>query len=319
MTHRDKALLQASMFLLSFACSRSRGADEKFEKQAAALLLQRYETVVSTRSKVFSRLHLDNPNQDFGRKVLGLPFIYLMGGLKAVGPNTLGTMEAGSDSVLTGAKDFVGPAGLGMVSSHTCSIAILAPGAARTLAPEFSKVKVEPMDGRPVWTWSVPPSEGYQTPISFYAAIVTSSFFVLTNNEEDFRETANALANGKVQGDLLTGPDLTSLRANAYWAHRTIRRTEGVDASESSGLRRLPASAAALELFTQFDDGKLFFNVRVLNDRPGVTPAGLPSSESIRFERAGAGVWQAIISLTTSQTTYALYQVLSYFGYGVAL
>jgi hypothetical protein len=95
MTHRDKTLLQASMFLLSFACSRSRAADEKFETQAAALLLQRYETVVSTRSKVLSRLHLDNPNQDFGRKTLGLPFVILMGGLDAVGPNTLGTMKAG--------------------------------------------------------------------------------------------------------------------------------------------------------------------------------------------------------------------------------
>jgi hypothetical protein len=205
-----------------------------------------------------------------------------------------------------------------MVHSHTCYIAILAPGAARTLAPEFSKVKVEPMDGRPVWTWLVPRQEGYLTDIGFYAAIVTSSLFVLANNEEDFRGTAKALANGNAQGDLPTGPDLTSLRANAYWAYRTIRRSEGADTA-ASGLSSLPASAAALELFTQFDDGKLFFNVRVLNDRQGVTPAGLPSSESIRFQRAGAGVWQAVISLTTSQTTNALYQVLSYFGYGVAL
>jgi len=317
MTRWNKALLQASMFILPLGCSRSY-ADETTQKQASALLLQRYETVVSARSKVLSRLHFDHPEQDLGRKHLGLPFIYLMGGLKAVGPNTLAAVEGASDTVLTGAKDFVRPEGLGMVSARTCTIATLAPGAAQALAPEFSKVKVESLDGRPVWTWSIPPSEGYKTATNFYAAIVTNSFFMLANNEQDFRETANALANGKVQGSLPGSPDFTSLRTHPYWAYRTIQRNEGTDAL-ASGLSRLPVSAVALELFTEFDDGSLFLNVLVPNNPSGSPPAGLPSSELIHFQQARAGVWQAVISLTTNQTAAAIFQVLSCFGYGVAL
>ena len=317
MTRRSKALLQASILLFPFGCSRGF-FDTGLERQAGTLLLREYETVVSARSKVLSRLHLDHPNEDFGPRYLGLPFIYLMGGLKAVGPNTLAVVEAGSDTVLTGAKAFVRPAGLGMVSSRTCYIAILAPGAAKSLAPEFGKVKVTPMDGKPVWTWSLPPSEGYKTDTNFYAAIVTSSFFVLANNEEEFRQAASALAKGTVQTDLPGTRDLTSLRAHAYWAYRAIRRTEGADYL-ASGLSGLPVSAVGLELFTEFDDGKLFFNVLAPDDRSGSTLAGLPSSESIRFQRAGTGVWQSVVSLTTRQTTSAVFQVLSCFGYGVFL
>jgi len=318
MARWSKALLQASTLLLPFGCSRGY-ADANLENQAAALLVKHYETVVSARSKVLSQLHFDHPERDFGPKYLGLPFMYLMAGLKTVGPNTLAAVEAGSVTVLTGAKDFVRPAGLGMVSSRTCYIAILTPGAGQTLPSGFSKVKVALIDGRTVWTWSIPPPEGYKTAINFYAAILTSSFLVVANDREDFREVANALAKGTAQADLLVGrADLTALRAHAYWAYRSIRRAEGSD-TLASGLSGLPVSAIGLQLFTEYDDGKLFFNVLVPDDRSGSTPGGLPSSESIRFQRARAGVWQAVIDLTTRQTTSAVFQAMSYFGYGVFL
>lgn len=323
MIRRGRTLLQVLMLLLPFGCSRGY-ADANLEMQAAALLVQRYETVVSARSTVLSQLHFDNPNREFGRRYLGLPFVYLMGGLKAVGPKTLGAVESISETVLTGAKDFAPPTGLGMASSRTCYIVILAPGSARTLAAEFGNVKVAPIDGRPVWTWSMPPSEGYKTNTTLYAAIVANSF-VFANNEDDFRGVVNALAS-TVQADVLSGPDLRSLRAHAYWAYRAIRRS-GAPETAAPGLNELPVSAIGLELFTQFDDDKLFLNILVTDDRSSSTLADLPSSESIRFQRAGAGVWQAVISLTTAtgptittrQTTSAVFQALSYFGYVVVL
>ncbi len=317
MTRRSKALLQASSLLIPFGCSRGY-FDVGLEKQASTLLLRDYETVVSARPKVLSRLNFDHPNEEFGARYLGLPFVFLMAGLKVVGPNTLAAVEGGSDTVLTGAKAFVRPAGLGMVSSRTCYIAVLVPGASKSLALEFGKVKVSSLDGKPVWTWSMPASEGYKADTNFYAAIVTSSFFVLANNHEDFRQVASALAKGTVQPDLPGARDLTSLRAHAYWAYRTVRRPEGVD-KLAEGLTGLPVSAVGLELFTEFDDGKLFFNILAPDDRSGATLAALPSSESIRFRSVGIGVWQSAISLTTRQTTSAVFQTLSYFGYGVFL
>src|SRR5215471_5582009 len=98
----------STTLLLSLGCS-SCYADAKAEPQATALLLHRYETVVSARSITLSRLQPDQSNQELGWRFLGLPFTYLMGGMKAIGPKTLATLEGGSDIVLTGAKDFVRP------------------------------------------------------------------------------------------------------------------------------------------------------------------------------------------------------------------
>jgi hypothetical protein len=313
MTRWNSTLLQVSMFLVSSGCSR---ADAKLEEQAAGLLLQRYETVVAVRSVLLPRLR-PNPNQEMGPKSLGLPFVYLMAGLKAVSPNALGIVEKGSDVVLTGAKDFVAPEGLGMVTARTSTIAVLTPNTARTLTTEFSKIMVASMDGTGVWSWSSPLSEGYKTEMSFYAAIVASSFFVIANDATEFREVANALQKGTTAAPLPLG--VTSLRAHAYWASRTIRRSPPAD-YWATGLTQLPASTVGLQLFTEFDDGKLVFNILIPDDSSGAPPIGLPSSESIRFKRASPGRWEAIIPLgSNSQTTAAIVKVLYYFGYGLAL
>ena len=205
-----------------------------------------------------------------------------------------------------------------MASARTCYIAILTAGADRILAQQFGKVKVAPIEGRPVWTWSIAPSEGHETDTTFYAAIVKGSFFVLANNEEDFRELANALAKSTAQANLSTGRDLTSLQAHAYWAYRAIQPGEETDPS-AVGLGALRVSAVGLELFTELDDRGLFFNVLVPDDRLGSIVAGLPWSDSIRFQRAESGVWRAAISLTSPQTAAAVFQALACFGYVVVL
>jgi hypothetical protein len=249
MTRLSKTLFQASTLLLSVGFSGCY-ADANAEQQATDLLMQRYETVVSARSITLSRLQPNQSNQELGWRLLGLPFTYLLGGLKAVGPKAFATLADASDVVLTGAKDFVGPEGLGMVSSRACYIAILTRGAAPTLAKEFSNVKVAPIDGRAVWTWSIAPaSEGSKTPVELYAAVLTTTFFVLANDRDDFREVANALLKETGPAELLMGRDLTSIQPHDYWAYRTIRRNDAKDPS-SSGLTALPVSATGLELFT---------------------------------------------------------------------
>jgi hypothetical protein len=318
MTHWSKTLFQASIFFLSLGCSRSY-ADAKLDL-ATVSLLQRYETIVSARSKAFSQLRLDQPNQ-FGAKLLGLPFIYLMGALKSVGPDTLTTLERSSDAILTGARTFIRPAGLGMVGSNACFIALITPGEAPRLGAEFSKVNSELLGGQPAWTWTLPPSEGGNTRTTFYASIVDNSFFVLANDAEGFEDITKALAQNNMNADLLNDRDLTSLRAHDYWADPAIHRGKGIDVS-ASGLDGLPVSAVGLQLFTDLDDPRLFFNILVTDKGSGSGPATarLPSSDAIRFQRAGTGRWQAVISLTAGdKLDSTLAQVLTCFGYGLAL
>src|SRR3569833_3947719 len=158
MMYTGKTLLQPLMLLLLLGSSKGY-ADSNFEGQAAAVLLQRYETVVSARSRVLSQLHFDSSHQEFGRRYLGLPFVYLMGGLKAVGRGTLAALERSSEVVLMGAKDFEPPAGLGVASLRACYIAALTPRSASAFGAEFGNVKVMAIEGRPVWTCAIPPSE----------------------------------------------------------------------------------------------------------------------------------------------------------------
>jgi hypothetical protein len=318
MTGWRRVLTLVLTLFFPLGCSKSL-ADDNLEKQATAFLLDHYDTLVSARSTVLSSLKLDDPNLSSGPKFLSLPFVYLMGGLKALGPNAIRELEGASDIVLTGAKDFVRPSGLGMVRYRMCTIALLGPGARQVIAPLFSKVKTETIDGRPSWNWSRPPSEGYETPIDFYAGIVANSFFLLTVNMEDFREAANALASGNLKLGLLNDAELVSVRAHAYWAYRRIPRAEAGERPDTlaAGISTLPASVHALELFTQYEDGRLFFTVLAPNDRSASAPGWLPSSDSIHFQRTKPGAWQAEISLRTNQTPSALLQVLPYFGYGV--
>jgi hypothetical protein len=306
--------LQVLLLLLSSGCSRT---DATLQERASGALLQRYETVVAVRSSRLSQLHPGSTNTELGARVLGLPFIYLIAGLKAVSANAFGIVEKRSDFAFTGAKDFVAPEGLGMVTSRASTIVILTPGSALTLTRLFKNIKESTMDGKRVWTWSGSLSEGNKPETTFYAAIVAGSLFVIANDATEFREVASAMERPTI---IASPPDVISLRHHAYWAHRTIRRNPSAD-NWASGLTDLPESAIGLQLFTDFDDRKLVFDILVPDDPSGNPPKGLPSSALFRFQRTSPGKWQATIPLSigSSQITAAEMAVLYYFGYGVFL
>lgn len=314
-------LVRASILFLPLVAFSA--SNNTLELRAVRLLSERYETVVSARSTVLSRLHFDHPDQEFGRMYLGLPFVYLIGALQAVGSKALGTLERSSESVLTGAKDFSPPKGTGMATSRVCYIAIVAPGSAATLALEFARLRREELRGMQVWTWSLPPSEGNNVNTKFYAAFV-GDFFLLGNSEEDFRDLANSIAGSTAGADVSHDDDFSALLHHAYWAYRTIRRFTGGEAL-GLGLRGLPVSATGLQLFTEFDDHKTIFNVLTASDHSESVRVELPSSKTMLFLKARAGVWQAVISSATDdpdaerEVTSAIFQVLSYFGYVVVL
>lgn len=313
-----RTLLHILVLFLSLCCSRA--ADPSLARQAASVLMNQYETVISSTSILLAQMHHPS-TEESGARALQTPFIYLFMALSAIGPETQAVLESNSDVVLTSARNFIGPAGLGMVRSQNCAIAILKPGTARLLDSEFRESTAIVIGNRRIWNWSIPAPEGRYTEINFYAAIVANSYFVLATSLEDFREVAEALEQTNVDLNSPRGRDLTSLRSHSYWGYRAIRRDEG-DAF-SSGLHELPSTATELEIFTDIThitDGKLVFNILLTDDPTDSPPAGLPVSERLRFKRVENGLWQAEIPLDMSRrTTGALLRVLFYFGYGVFL
>ncbi|MGA7239685.1 MAG: hypothetical protein WBY44_28655 [Bryobacteraceae bacterium] len=330
MTIRKRKLLALPFAVLFCGCSHS-WAWSGAEDRALAVFFPRYETVVSSTTGVLDRIDFSHPEKDFGRNYLGLPFIYLIGGLKAVGPHTLKDLYGASAAVVTGARNFTKPAGLGMVGSRTSYIAILSPGGAGVVTAQFAKVHAAESGGLTVWDWSTPPSEGYAEPARFAAAVVRNaageSFFVMANSDDDFRDVSGAVADSAADAAPVTGTagssELTALRSYAYWGWRLIRSRNGQ--ASGPGLDHLPAAAASVKMYTEFDSGRLLFDIAVpeapeadAKRQPG-PPPGLPSSDALMFRRAAAGVWRAEIRLDGPRATTAIFQALACLGYGVVL
>src|SRR5271154_7432756 len=98
-------------------------AETKPETRAASVLFKQFETVAYARTDFLSSLDAHDFNKDVDSlSDLRLPFLELIGGLRALGSKTEKDVEKSYSAVLAGAKDFVGPEGLGMVSSRTCYI-----------------------------------------------------------------------------------------------------------------------------------------------------------------------------------------------------
>ena len=140
MRRRNKCGLLAAILASLLAVPEAFAADPNIERQASAFLQERYETVVGTRSNLLSQLHLGDPKADPYVQHLGTPFIYLIAGLKAVGPTTFAVVGASSELVFTGARDFTYPTGLGGVMARFCYIAVLTDGERQAIANEFSKI-----------------------------------------------------------------------------------------------------------------------------------------------------------------------------------
>src|SRR5271170_3574346 len=247
------------------------------ETRAASVLFKQYETVVYTNASLLSDLNARDFTKDVDSLAnLKLPFIELLGGLKALGPNTEKDVEKSYSAFLVGAKNFVGPEGLGMFHSRTCYIGVLEGATQSALEPDFRKASYEFIGGRRVWIWSISPDEGYSKPTKFYAAQIAGLYFVMTNNREDFEEAANALTvaeNSKPASISVSG--LETFRTHKYWAYRLIRRS-GIINSDTAGIRNPTPEVVALTFFADVDQRESFIQVispdKAMKTIPKVVP-----------------------------------------------
>ncbi len=82
-------------------------------------------------------------------------------GIHASGPGTIRILEQSYTAFTVGAKDFTPPQGLGIFTSHDCYIGIARRGPKPDLVSVFNLAKPDFIAGARVWSWSIPPFEGY--------------------------------------------------------------------------------------------------------------------------------------------------------------
>lgn len=308
MKRSNKWGLLAATLASLLALPEAFAADPNIERQASAFLQERYETVVGTRSNLLSQLHLGDPKADPDIKHLGIPFYYLIAGLKAVGPTTFAVVGASSELVFTGARDFTYPTGLGGVMARFCYIAVLTDGERQAIADEFSEVPRIALGGMAVWTWSLPPFEGHDTEITFYAAL-SDTAFVVANDRQDLLDALDAMAKQPSIANSSKYSASASVREHGYWAQSDARQQTW---------KYLPFPAVKVELWTQLDDDRLILNVV-----PADPSTQLPAAESavgrIQLQRGPAGIWEATIPLRTSETMMYVFQVMALLGYAIVL
>jgi hypothetical protein len=306
-------------FTLFFAHPRCH-AQTGTEVRAASVLFKQFEVVAYTKTAFLSSSEPHGVADVDSESHLRLPFLALLGSLRYLGKTTETGIEESYSSVVVGAREFISPQGLGMVNSSTCYIGILRSGAQPNIASYFRQATYESIEGRQVWTWSVPPYEGYPKPTTFYAAQIEDSYFVLSNNLQDFQAVTTSLtASEHATAAFMGVPGWNAFSTQDYWLYRSIRRSGAVDPN-AAGTSLLAPDVSAIIFFA--DAGKRQGTVRVLSSDTTMKtkPNVLPDSELSRLQPQGAGVWQASLPLGADEPSFdTMFHLFYFLGYGVSI
>jgi hypothetical protein len=285
--------------------------------RAASALFSQFETVgYSTSDFLLTPLaSAANSEND-----LRFPFLMLIGSLRFLGPSTERDVESSYSSFYAGARDFLGPEGIGMVSSHDCFIGILKGNARPELEKDFQGATREVLDGRQVWTWSLPPYDGYPRPTKFYASQIGGSYFVLANNAKEFQETVRALTVGAgAASPSISVTGWETFGKYKYWVYRLVRRGGSVD-PRVTGINILTPDISALAFYSDVDSGVGTLSVFSSDTTMKAKPNVLPDAALYRLQPKAAGVWQATLPLSKDGLGLdVLYRVYYFFGFGLSL
>ena len=292
------------------------------ERQAeVALFVSQFETVAYTHSDLLSNFDMGELGQKDMHAVpvpplaLRLPFVVLAAGLRALGPTALQTLGQSYTAFALGAHDFKPPEGLGMFTSRDCYIGVASGNLRPDVTKVFNSVKTEFISGTAVWAWSIPPSEGYPREMNFYAAQIGSSYLLLTNDQQMFKDTASLLLSASAAPDEIPGWETFS--THNYWVYRSLN---GIKTAKLADPKGITSDARVLTFFANIDKKRATVQVHVEAKAADTMPNGLPASKWIQYHRAGPGTWEATIPLVQEPSAIsALYQIFGYFGFGVVL
>jgi hypothetical protein len=285
---------------------------------AASILFSDFETVGYTTTEFLSTTFAKTAESGDSTANMAQPFVELIDGLKALGPNSIKQVEKTYNGFLVGAKDFAPPQGIGAVTSHKCYVGTLKDGPSTNLGPYFHQAVEEVIDARQVWTWSIPAAEGALGPSKFYAAQIGASYFLMTNNREDFLEMANKLASGTT-----SKPASANVRAWSifnkyeYWVYRSLSRPNGTRSGKTTTVDELSPDVTAIAFFADVKARKGFVRVFSSDTTMKVVPNLLPTSEVARLTPIENGTWQATIPLSKDEAaSEALFRVFYNLGFG---
>jgi|GEM_PF-1973325 len=328
MKNRGISYAAAALAAFVWLAPTTGRAQTAAETRAALALLSQSETVAYARTRYLRTSEPGDSNKIVDSTLsLRSPFLELIAGIRNLGPKAEKDLEISYNAVLVGAKDFGGPAGLrpgpdglGMVNSAKCYIAVVEGGAQPNVDRDFVSASYESVDGRQVWTWSVSQFEGSTKSTRFYAAQIGNSYLVVTNNLQDFQETAEILTSAEgSKAASISFPGWESISTHPYWMYRLFRRGEARGA-DMAGIKDLPADVIALTFFADIDERQGFLQVISSDTTMRSIPKVIRDLDPNRFQPQTAGVWQATIPLSKDEAGVdTMFQVFYRFGFGVAL
>lgn len=319
---RNTVVWFAFIVLCTLACPKCY-TQTNSQIRVASLLSTQFETLVYTKSELLASADEINRSANASRlkmneQTLRLPFLELIGGLSALGPTTVNNLKRSYSGVFIGAKDFISPEGIGMVSSRNCYIALARSGTQQDIVSDSHKAQQQVSNGRQVWTWSLPPFEGHPTSTDFYATNLDGLYFVMANDRRTFEEVAEKLTSAETS-DTFTLPNSASawktFSKHDYWAYRLFKRN-GVKDTTAAGLTNATSNALALAFFTDSYQKESTIQVFTSDKSPFAFLPSLPNP----FQPSGVGVWKATIPLSNDESGKdALVEVLYYIGFGLFL
>jgi hypothetical protein len=247
-----------------------------------------------------------------------LPFLELISALTAVGPSTVDDLKHSYESVLVGASDFTSPDGIGIVASRKCYVAVAGTGGLQGGVLAFQKATPFSVKGAEGVTWSSPPFEGHARRTDFYAGIIASTYFVLTNDRQTFEQTVHELASKEPVTDLrLPNGSLgrTVFGPHEYWAYRVFDRSRAKDVN-AAGINSIPTGSLALAFVIDQSNNEGIIHVYSFADQ---APTFLHSAPKVS-RASESGVWRAALPLSNAETVQnALLELFYYFGFGMFL
>ena len=331
MTNRRTKFVAVVFIVFTSLGHLSANAEADLETRAASALFDRFETVVYTRTDFLVRSDGRDASYVDSENMLRVPYLELITGLKALGPNTASDLEKSYRTVLVGAKDFATsvliagkefaePDGPGMISFRKCYLGVLESGAQPKLEQDFRQASYESIEGRKVWIWLVPSAGKDSRPIKFYAAQIAGSYFVIANNLQDFKEVANALTSTESSTSTpISVPGWKIFSSHKYWVYRSIRWS-GATSASVTGLQDLTRDVIALTFFADIDRREAFILVFSSDRSMRKVPTVLPEAELYRLQPKEAGIWQATIPLSKDEEgSNTLFRVFYHFGFAIAL
>lgn len=293
------------------------------QSQVASVLFGQFETVFYAKADLVSGSGGYKNLSPQDANTLRLPFAYLVGALDSLPDNASAGLLGSADAVLSGARDFHPPTGLGGVRSRFCYIVVLENSSTFELRKYFPQPPIASARGMTIWNWQVKLGEFGENdprPSSLYATQVAQSYVLVSNDLEELQTIAERLASpGRDSPDLSGIREWASVSPHDVWGYRRYRHT-GIADRIAAGMSGVTPGAEALIFFPDFERNAGV--LRLLNSPADErTAANLNATAKLPpFRSTGAGAWETLIPFSSGEKTLEwMIGAMGLFGFGLYL